>query len=68
MRNENIFMSRKRRYGLHPNGKRLKVLRPNSEPSHTTKMDRHDQSLADRNIGNAWWETIHAARWARRRA
>ena len=67
MRNENVFMSRKRQYGEHPARKKRKILRPRhaQQTQRPSKMDRHDQSIAARDIGNAWWETVSAARWAR---
>jgi len=60
MKNENVFMSRKKRYGEHPKASRLRPLRDtdNQLTPRPSKMDRHDQSLKARDIGNAWWETM----------
>lgn len=57
MRNRNIFMARKKQHGTRPTGSKLKIRRPAQQPQRPNKMDRHDQSLEDRDVGHAWWET-----------
>ena len=57
MKNENVFMSRKKKYGEHPKSSRLRPLRPPERKlvPRPSIMDRHDQSIKALDLGNAWW-------------
>lgn len=58
MKNENVFMSRKKQYGEHPKSSRLRPLRPKSDAPRPTLTQRQDQRRKDKGLGRAWWETI----------
>jgi len=58
MKNENVFMSRKKQYGEHPKSSRLRPLRQKRDAHGPTLTERQDQRRKDKGLGRAWWGTI----------